>query len=296
MTVSFNGLGNEGRLGNQMFQYAFIRGMSKKHGYDFMIPHQSADRFDNYGLFDCFKLEGCKTGEGSYPTLECRDTAFNQKFLDECTDNTNYSGVFQTEKYFVNATEELRKDFTFHKEILDPCQEFIDNVGDVIFLHIRRGNSNLVGKRGEKWSYQLLQDYHPLMKKEYYLKALSHFDESKKVIVLSDTIDWCKEQDWLQDDRFLFSDSSYEVFDDGASVPYIDLCLMSLCSGGIIANSSMSWWGAWLQNNTGKIIAPNPWYGAKAYNYGNAELCDADLIPERWTKLYNDPTPIDIVK
>ena len=296
MTVSFNGLGNEGRLGNQMFQYAFMRGMSKKHGYDFMIPHESAVRYDNYGLFECFELEGCKTGEGSYPTLECRDTAFNQKFLDECTDNTNYSGVFQTEKYFANATEELRKDFTFHKEILDPCQEFINSVGDVIFLHVRRGNSNLVGNRGEKWSYQMLQDYHPLMKKEYYLEALSHFDESKKVIVLSDTIDWCKKQDWLQDDRFLFSDSSYEVFDDGASVPYIDLCLMSLCSGGIIANSSMSWWGAWLQNDTGKIIAPNPWYGAKAYNYGNAELCDADLIPERWTKLYNDPTPIDIAE
>ena len=296
MTVSFNGLGNEGRLGNQMFQYAFIRGMSKRYGYDFIIPDANANRFDNYGLFDCFKLEGCKTGEGSYPTLECRDTAFNQKFLDDCSDNTNYSGVFQTEKYFANATEELRKDFTFHKEILDPCQEFIDNVGDVIFLHVRRGNSNLVGNRGEKWSYQMLQDYHPLMKKEYYLEALSHFDESKKVIVLSDTIDWCKKQDWLQDDRFLFSDSSYEVFDDGASVPYIDLCLMSLCSGGIIANSSMSWWGAWLQNDTGKIIAPNPWYGAKAYNYGNAELCDADLIPERWTKLYNDPTPIDIAE
>ena len=296
MTVSFNGLGNEGRLGNQMFQYAFIRGMSKRYGYDFIIPDANANRFDNYGLFDCFELEGCKTGEGSYPTLECRDTAFNQKFLDECTDNTNYSGVFQTEKYFANATEELRKDFTFHKEILDPCQEFIDNVGDVIFLHVRRGNSNLVGKRGEKWSYQLLQDYHPLMKKEYYLEALSHFDESKKVIVLSDTIDWCKEQDWLQDDRFLFSDSSYEVFDDGASVPYIDLCLMSLCSGGIIANSSMSWWGAWLQNDRGKVVAPYPWYGAKAYNYGNAELCDADIIPERWIKIYNDPTPIDIVE
>ena len=296
MTVSFNGLGNEGRLGNQMFQYAFIRGMSKKHGYDFMIPDANANRFDNYGLFECFELEGCKTGEGSYPTLECRDTAFNQKFLDECTDNTNYSGVFQTEKYFADATEELRKDFTFHKEILNPCQEFIDNVGDVIFLHIRRGNSNLVGKRGEKWSYQLLQDYHPLMKKEYYLEALSHFDASKKVIVLSDTIDWCKRQDWLQDDRFYMSDASYEVFDDGASVPYIDLCLMSLCSGGIIANSSMSWWGAWLQNDRGKVVAPYPWYGAKAYNYGNAELCDADIIPERWTKIYNDPTPIDIVE
>ena len=106
MTVSFNGLGNEGRLGNQMFQYAFIRGMSKRYGYDFIIPDANANRFDNYGLFDCFELEGCKTGEGSYLTLECRDTAFNQKFLDECTDNTNYSGVFQTEKYFANATEE----------------------------------------------------------------------------------------------------------------------------------------------------------------------------------------------
>ena len=300
MTVSFNGLGNEGRLGNQMFQYAFMRGMSKKHGYDFMIPHQSAERYDNYGLFECFELEGCKyTGEGIFKTLECRDTAFNQKFLDECTNNTNYSGVFQTEKYFVNATEELRKDYTFHKDILDPCQEFIDSIGGsdkCIFLHLRRGNPNVTGKRGEKWSYQLLQDYHPLCKKEYYLKALQEFPEDKNVIVLSDLLDWCKRQDWLQDDRFYMSDASYEVFDDGASVPYIDLCLMSLCSGGIIANSSMSWWGAWLQNDRGKVVAPYPWYGAKAYNYGNAELCDADIIPERWTKIYNDPTPIDIVE
>ena len=142
----------------------------------------------------------------------------------------------------------------------------------------------------------MLQDYHPLCKKEYYLKALEEFPEDKNVIVLSDLLDWCKKQDWLQDDRFYMSDASYEVFDDGASVPYIDLCLMSLCSGGIIANSSMSWWGAWLQNDRGKVVAPYPWYGEKAYNYGNAELCDADIIPERWTKIYNDPTPIDIVE
>ena len=299
MTVSFNGLGNEGRLGNQMFQYSFIRGMSKHHGYDFMIPHQSADRFDNYGLFECFELEGCKTGEGSYPTLECRDTQFNQEFLNNCTDNTNYSGVFQTEKYFADATEELREDYIFHKDILNPCLEFIYSLGgsdQCIFLHIRRGNPNITGKRGEKWSYQMLQEYHPLMKKEYYLEALKEFPKDKKVIVLSDLLDWCKKQDWLQGDRFYMSDASYEVFDDGASVPYIDLCLMSLCSGGIIANSSMSWWGAWLQNNRGKIVAPYPWYGAKAHNYGHAELSDNDLVPDRWTKLYNDPTPIDIVE
>ena len=91
----------------------------------------------------------------------------------------------------------------------------------------------------------------------------------------------------MQEDRFYFSDSSYETFGDGASVPYIDLCLMSLCGGGIIANSSLSWWGAWLQNNTGKIVAPDPWYGS-----ANAHLDTKDLIPDRWIKIHNDPTPI----
>ena len=293
MTVSFNGLGNEGRMGNQMFQYAFIRGMSKLHGYEFTIPEPNVDRFDNYGLFECFEMSGCKkTGTTQYQTVECRDTLFNKKFLDDCSDNTNYSGVFQSEKYFSNVSRELHNDFTFKREFYKPCKDFIDSLGgsqNCIFLHVRRGNPNITGKRGEKWSYQMLQDYHPLCKKEYYLEALSEFPDDKKVIVVSDLLEWCKRQDWLQDDRFYLSDSSYEVFDDGASVPYIDLCLMSLCDGGIIANSSLSWWGAWLQNNRGKIVAPSPWYGPT-----HTELKDDDLVPDRWIKIYNDPTPIPI--
>ena len=62
---------------------------------------------------------------------------------------------------------------------------------------------------------------------------------------------------------------------------------MSLCGGAIIANSSLSWWGAWLQNESGKIIAPDPWYGS-----ANAHLDTKDLIPDRWIKIHNDPTPI----
>ena len=93
----------------------------------------------------------------------------------------------------------------------------------------------------------------------------------------------------MQGDRFHFSDSSYETFEDGASVPYVDLCLMSLCGGAIIDNSSLSWWGPWLQNDAGKVITPNPWYGPKV-----AHLDTKDLIPERWIKLYNDPTPIPV--
>jgi len=290
MTITFNGLGNEGRLGNQIFQYAFMKGISSRCNLEWMIPDSEADRYDNYGLFDCFELSGCKTGEVNYPTIECRDTLFNEELFNSCKDNVNYSGTYQTEKYFENVDSELRKDLTFKKGYLEPCQEFIDSLGGrdkCIFLHVRRGNPNITGRRGEKWSYQMLQDSHPLCKKEYYLEALKEFPDDKNVIIVSDLIGWCKKQDWMQEDRFYFSDSSYEVFGDGASIPYVDLCLMSLCGGGIIANSSLSWWGAWLQNNTGKIVAPDPWYG-NAYSH----LDTKDLIPDRWVKLYNDPTPI----
>jgi len=62
-------------------------------------------------------------------------------------------------------------------------------------------------------------------------------------------------------------------------LPQVDLCLMSLCSGAIIANSSFSWWGAWLQNDRGKVIAPNPkkWFGTSM-----THLDTSDVVPERW--------------
>ena len=294
MTISFNGLGNEGRLGNQLFQYAFIRGMAEKHNVGWVIPGPDEPRFDNYGLFDCFEMTGCKhTGETNHPTLECRDTLFRPELFDEPRDNINFSGIYQTEKYFEHVRDELRVDLTFTKNYLEPCKEFIDSLGgrkNCIFLHVRRGNPNITGRRGEKWSYQMLQDFHPLCKPEYYKEALKIFPENKQVIVVSDLIEWCKTQDWLDGDRFHFSDSSLDLFADGASVPYVDLCLMSLCGGAIIANSSLSWWGAWLQGDTGKVVAPTPWYGS-----ANAHLDTSDLIPDRWIKMYNDPTPIEPV-
>ena len=210
--------------------------------------------------------------------------------------------TFKQNYYFESIAADIRHDFTFKKEYLEPCQEFIEENGgqdNNIFLHVRRGNPNVTGRRGEKWSYQMVQEYHPICKKEYYIEALSKFDENKNVIVVSDTIDWCKKQDWLQGDRFLFSDASYEEFGDGASVPYIDLCLMTLCGGGIIANSSLSWWGAWLQKGGDKmgknsiqrhwqVVAPDPWFGIKYDMYDMK-----DLIPPRWIKLYNDPSYIE---
>ena len=297
MAISFQGLGNEGRLGNQMFQYAFLRGVAANRGFDWMIPGPDADRFDNYGLFEAFQLTGCNlqknTGEKFFPNnVEYRDMHFNEEIFNECQDNTNFSGNFQTEKYFSHIADSIRDDFTFRNCYLEPCKEFIDSLGGkdkCIFLHVRRGSPNLTGRRGEKWSYQMVQEYHPLCKEDYYKKALEHFPLANlNVIVVSDLIDWCKKQSFLQGDNFHFSDSSYEIFGDGASVPYIDLCLMSLCGGGIIANSSLSWWGAWLmQDPKYPIVAPDPWFGP-AYAHYNMK----DMIPERWIKIHNDPTPI----
>jgi len=76
---------------------------------------------------------------------------------------------------------------------------------------------------------------------------------------------------------FMFSDPE-DKYDDGALVPYVDLCLMSLCSHAIIANNSMSWWGAWLRSNPNKkVIEPKMWFGP-AYSHNNTK----DLYCEDW--------------
>jgi hypothetical protein len=127
---------------------------------------------------------------------------------------------------------------------------------------------------------------HPACPIEYYEKALTHFDENSTVLVFSDDIEWCGEQELFQGDRFMLSEytEKYPQTCDTlqgrqqALIPYFDLCMMSLCNGGIIANSTMSWWGAWLiENPTQPIVAPNPWFGSM-YNHYNME----DLLPERW--------------
>ena len=108
-------------------------------------------------------------------------------------------------------------------------------------------------------------------------------------MVFSDDLDWCNEQEFLDGDRFLLSEnhvtySNKIKLGDGtfqhSIVPHWDLCLMTMCKGAIIANSSMSWWGAWLQNNAGTVVAPKTWLG-KAYSHLNM----SDVTPDRWVKI-----------
>jgi hypothetical protein len=277
MTISYNRLGSNGRLGNQMFQYAGLRGIAAHRGFDWMIPPADSYGDSNYGLFDCFEMSLVQDKNFGFMNVQSIATGqfhFSQEFFDTCPDNVNLHDYFQTEKYFENIKDKIRKDFTFKENILEPCKEIIEDIDNPIFIHIRRGD------------YLNSQRAHPVCPIEYYEKALSHFDADIPTLVFSDDIEWCKQQEIFSDDRFMMSE--YQEYysqtcdtNDGrqrALVPYFDLCLMSLCSGGIMANSSMSWWGAWLQQNTSRpIVAPNPWFGVQYKDYNMN-----DLLPEEW--------------
>jgi hypothetical protein len=282
--LAFNKIGNLGRLGNQMFEYAAVRGIAAKHGYDWSIPPFHLTGIENYSLHNCFKLESVEEQNlqvrDDFSYVQERFFHFDEELFEECPDDVSLHGFFQSEKYFKHISDDIRKDFTFHDEHLIPCQEFMVDLKDQqpIMLHVRRGDPNLVDPRGFKWSYTQCGDQHPVQPLEYYEKALSQFDENQPVIVFSDSPEWVKEQEFFSSDRFLVSEPQ-EKYGDGSYTPYSDLCLMSLCSHAIIANSSLSWWGAWLISNPNKkVVAPKMWFGPAYADKNTKDLYCPDWI------------------
>ncbi len=281
--IGFNNLGNMGRLGNQMFEYATLRGIAANKGYEWCIPPTNAKSIENYSLHNAFTMPSVGPSNrkildnGYAPTVIERYFHFDQELFDLCPDHISLQGFFQTEKYFRNIRDEIRSEYTFQDHVLGPCKEVIEGF-DIppIFLHVRRGDPNLTDPRGFKWSYTECSDQHPPQPVSYYEKALKKFPDDVPVIVCSDSPEWVQTQEFFSDDRFAISVPE-DKYTDGSYEPYIDLCLMSLCSGAIIANSSMSWWGAWLQNGRGKVVAPKMWFGP-AYPTNNTK----DLYCENW--------------
>ena len=274
--IGYNRLGSNGRLGNQMFQYASLRGIAANRGFDFIVPPSNYRHTANYGLFDCFKLNSVEhTGFVDGPTISEKIHSFDQSIYNFCPDNVNLEGFFQTEKYFENISDSICDDFTFVDDYLEPCKEFIDQF-DVspIFIHVRRGDS--IGR----------EEFHPIQPLSYYESSLKEFSNYVPVLIFTDDLEWCKSQKLFQGDRFYFNENqdtySYKSMDglgkmQNSFIPYIDLCLMTLCDGAIIANSSLSWWGAWLQKKSEKIIAPMPWFGTAMKH-----LDTSDIVPDRW--------------
>ena len=245
--ITFNNLGNLGRLANQMFQYASLKGIATNKGFDFCIPPEenfgTTDplvRDDPLNLYKCFNIIE-KVKIGMYPThmLPERMHTFDQDLFDNCPDNIDLFGYYQSPKYFQHIEDDIREDFTFTKELNDTCDDVISTLksDDVISLHIRRTD-------------YVSNPNHPLQPLEYYETALQKLPESP-VIIFSDDPEWCDKQKIFDDERFA---TSYNA-------PDLDLCLMSKCKYHIIANSSFSWWGAWLAKSE-KVFAPKNWFAA----------------------------------
>lgn len=259
--IGFNALGQLGRLGNQMFQYAALKGIAANRGYQICIPPSvNKNEWTDHQLNNAFKMETLSSLQYQYidydrPTLNESGFSFDEKLFNECPDWVNIQGFFQSEKYFKHIRNQLLVDFQFHENILEPAEQVVSNWSKPIALHIRRTD-------------YVTNPNHTALDLDYYEKALKKFDNDRTVIIFSDDPEWCMNQKLFESDRFLISETNNN---------YLDLCLMTLCKGHIIANSSFSWWGAWLSNSE-KIIAPSGWF--KGSN--NEHLDIKDLTPENW--------------
>ena len=152
--IGFDHLGNLGRLGNQMFEYAALRGIAEKNGYDVCIPPSEHEGIENYSLHECFNLNHIPTGFINKERYAMEQTFhFNNELFNNCPDDASLYGFFQSWKYFSNVQDLIRKEFTFKKDILDPCTEFMSQLEgeEPIMLHVRRGDPNLTDPRGFKW-------------------------------------------------------------------------------------------------------------------------------------------------
>jgi hypothetical protein len=258
--ISFNSLGNLGRLGNQMFQFAALKGIARHRGFEFCIPAPNMAgqvdknvRFSDANIYDVFQLINVKYKVTDYSTRLESTFNFDRDLFNNCQDNVDLLGYFQNENYFKNIEEEIRRDFTFRPEILKTCMEFLNNQ-EFISLHIRRGD-------------YIQNSNHPLQPLDYYEEALTFLDKSLPVMIFSDDYQWCQNQDLFSSDRFFISENN---------TTEIDLCLQSLCTQHIICNSSFSWWGSYLANSK-KTVAPKLWFSGE-----NSDKDTSGIHRENW--------------
>lgn len=259
--IGFNHLGKLGRLGNQMFQFASLKGIARNNGYEYCIPpSENGNEWSDHQLFVPFKLSNTTQLNVQYIDLNRQmvaesDFSFDENLFNNCPDWVSLWGYFQSEKYFKHIENEIKKDFEFKDEILNSCNEMISQLNRPISLHIRRTD-------------YLTDSNHRTLDLKYYKNALKQFDSDRIVLVFSDDSKWCSSQELFESDRFLIAENNTN---------YVDLCLMTLCKDHIIANSSFSWWGAWLSGSE-KVIAPSGWFNGT----NNSHLDTKDLIPNTW--------------
>jgi len=285
-----------GGLGNQMFQYAVGRALSLERGQQLLLDISG---FHKYKLHQGFELQrvfyctaeiASKTEKQnilgwrgvfgiksilSRPLMRpFRHNAFvvEPHFhywsgLNQVSLECYLVGYWQSEKYFHKHLETIRSDFVFKNPLKNKNLDFAQqiNKSNAVSMHIRRGD--YVRSRKTNAS-------HGVCSLTYYDAAVQYISSIVKnpiFFIFSDDIDWARDN--------LKLNLPHHYVDHNKSVEsYNDMHLMSLCKHHIIANSSFSWWGAWLNARSEKIvIVPRVWF----QDGKNTQ----DLIPHNWVQL-----------
>ena len=285
MTIGMNNLGKNGRMGNQMFQYAALVGIAKQCGFDFRIPdHSNASYFNQkvganiiteyHELQHCFEMLHCGDRYGLIDgdEIELHEShEFCEELFKECPNHVTLNGYFQSEKYFKNAEKLLRLDFRFKEHIIDEVENHFSSYlnEEPVCILVRDFNPD--------YDYPNCENNHINIPPEFYEKSIDILGRDRMYIICSNNIELTKKQEVFQGDNFIFN----EVTPTDIYKGHFDLCLMSMCQDFIISNSTFAWWGAWLGNGIGKrVLIPTPWYGP-----GLSHINTDDLYPDEWEKI-----------
>lgn len=284
-----------GGLGNQLFQYAFGRYLSLKKNTDLLLDYyQQIIRTDFDGenltkITDVFDLP-VKLYIGRrrkklinrynltyldrligkvYLMKSCFITENNYDYLKEEIEknkNVYLAGYWQSEQYFANIKDIIRNDLKFKIE------QQISNLD--LYKEITGSNSVSLHIRGKDY---LTNPLYSRCDAKYYMDAIdiiSRTNSKLKIFIFTDDIDSI-----YQNYKELLGFSEIVNVEADFNSDALDLLLMSKCKHNVIANSSFSWWGAWLNNNTNKIvIAPKKWFNSSHYS-------NKSLIPASWHKI-----------
>lgn len=283
----------KGGLGNQMFQYALGRRLSLDHQTPLMLETSSykEDRLRVYRL-DTFQIDAKASDRlPFFPTTGPKRRIntllqffrklvgrpfdiYKEKGFDfdpevlQCSANAFFDGFWQSEKYFLPIRKTLLTDFLPSQPLSGELALIAQQIDccPAVSIHVRRG---------DYVSDPTTTAYHGVCSKEWYEEAARYMKAhvpNLHFFVFSDDYEWAK-------NNLAFDTPTTFVKPSPDGLECHDLYAMSLCQHNVIANSSFSWWGAWLNQNPDKIvIAPKRWFVA------GPQRTD-DLIPNSWIRL-----------
>lgn len=285
-----------GGLGNQLFQYAAARSLALRHGAELKLDlscleaAQEGDTPRDYALHH-FNINGVKASrwESSVMAGEWSNILVGfiarrlQKALRYCayrenqfrvnpaffslSDNVYLDGYWQSERYFANYEDVIREELTLRTPLSGKNLEVAEAMRGVnaVSLHVRRG---------DYVTNEKTRAYHSVCDDAYYRKAealLTQHLQSPHFFVFSD------DSEWVVNNLKLRCPATF--ISHNGSAPHEDLRLMSLCRHHVLANSSFSWWGAWLSNRSDQlVVAPGKWFN-------DSSIDVSDLISPRWLRI-----------